>query len=354
MSWSFVRSCTEYMRRPRLGEGKHPNLYPSGGSAIITNQYGEQEVVGACRRATFFRYLPECYDFYADYADYQNLVEQIRREQQPPDQYMLWIWRAGELYEEYLVGLAKESGVFIAAQIPIYLPKYQVSGKLDLITVNPETGMKTITEVKSVYGHNSDHVIGQPTKHRKGVHGTPKDSNLIQIALYHWHFATKRPTEFEQSRLVYGARDTGRFAEYLIDTRKDNNDSKTHIYYTPIEPIDAAEVDSPITIDSILEQFEYVMNHIDTRTIPPRDYELQYSDEKIQQLYERKELGKGDSEKHARRLEQIAENVEREAAGKAPKKLNQPIVKGDWNCRFCNFAHLCYKEDGSPRTDLKI
>lgn len=339
MSWAFIQHATEYMSRPRLGDKKPPTLWPSEATAIITNQYGEQEVVGKCRRATFFRYLLDSYEFDRKFINYKPLVEELKGKSIPTDPYLQWIWRAGELYEEHLIGLAKASGVYIADQVPIYAPQWNLSGKIDLVVVNPDTGLFSAVEVKSVYGFNANFVLGTPTDRKKGQLGTPKDSNLMQIALYDWWYASEH-SGFEESRLVYGARDTGRFAEYAIKTPYDEEKSQYNITYEGLAPTDTSPTTSPITIDSILAQYKFVSDSLDNGKIPARDFDQQYSDEKIALLHSRGELSKADSERVAKRLEQIQQGKD---------KLNKQIEKGDFQCNFCQFAKVCYNENGTSR-----
>ncbi len=719
--WAFIRHMTNYMTRGGMGDKKPPTLWPSEASAVITNQYGEEEVVGKCRRASFFRYLLDSYKM--DPTQYQNfaaLVTELKENQSPPDPYMIWIWRAGELYEEHCIGLAKASGVYVDAQTPIYIKDFNVSGKIDVIVINPETGKYSAVECitpntlindrdrglveadkcvvgdtildqngipvqikrvfnrtvrntpvykfkskidgldctfseehpiwtsniqirrskgpkrqrqyivtnpqwkkakdvkegdyiavpvpklgdgiktldlgmyisdtattvrpytlereqhnahkipryvetdldffrflglytaegcasgsnltisfqsskeqhlidfcksyvkrifgipasernhgkldcrsvtfsstiladvmrnlaghlaqnkkfilplaemskeqvsafvdawmegdgcdtdrskrgytaspnlaqhvfqcliglgfepnlkkykqhhtsfgsgngiwrvqytptrdlklntmkspvldglkyykvrnvvvdiysgplinfevtgsntflaggivthncKSVYGHNSDRVMGSAYERRQGNMGTPRDSNLMQIALYQWWFATKDP-QFESGRLVYGARDTGRFAEYKIETTPygevDPTTNQSHVSYAGIAPNRTSTATSPITIESILAQYKLVSDSLAGGNIPPRDFELQYSDEKIEKMFHREQLGKVDAERVSKRLKQIEE-------GKT--KLNKQLEKGDFNCGWCQFKSVCYDKEGAPR-----
>lgn len=337
--WAFIQHVTDYMRRPRMGDPRAPTLWPSEATAVIENEWKEQEVVGKCRRATYFRYLIDLYAYSPQYAHYRPLVESLKLQMTPVDSYLLWIWRAGELYEEYMVEAARDSGVWIASQVQVYVPEINLSGKIDIVTVNPDTSKLSIVEAKSVYGHNGNYVLGSPGERKKGVLGTPKDSNLMQIALYDWWYADRR-AEFEESRLVYGARDTGRYAEYLVDTRLNPDTNITEIWYQGVAPVETQWVKSPITIDSIIQQYQYIQLCVDTGAIPDRDFELQYSDEKIAKLYERGELNKVETERVGKRLEQIKE-------GKA--KINKQIEKGDWQCSSCQFQKICYDQEGNPR-----
>lgn len=401
--WAFVEHVTQQLLRPRPGDSKHPTLWPSEASATYINDYGEEKATGKCRRAIFFRYLIDCYKFYDKYKVWKPLVERLQRESKPIDKYMLWIWSAGELYEEYLIRKSKESGSFANEQVPVYIKSHNVSGKKDIEVINPQTHKRSIVEAKSVYGHGATSVIGKkPTSRTPGTMGEPRDSNLMQTAIYHW-WSASMDDAYEESRLVYGARDTGRYAEYLVRTVEE--EGTIYIEWKPHHPYPGPWKRSHITINSILDAYSFVQQCVDGGRIPERDFDIKYTDEQLDTMYERDEFGKTDREKyekikarkeenawiesmqsfandddmiHAanqipellsaptrRLLEQFNafENMEGkynkvknklvEALRKTNKKKElQPLEKGDWQCRYCKFAPICYNNDGEPQ-DIK-
>jgi hypothetical protein len=337
--WSFLDHCTHYLTRPRFGDSKHPTLWPSEAAATIINDYDEEENVGKCKRAIFFRYMQANYEFYPKYSFYKLLYEQIKQKTIKPDKYTRWLWIQGDLYEEYLIQLSKESGVFISGQVPVYIKDYNVSGKADILVVNPETHKLSLLEAKSVYSHNATDVIGKPSERRQGKIGTPRNSHLMQIGLYHWWSASNNP-RFENSRLAYGDRGSGTYAEYYIYT--DKKDHKTHIYYGGISPNVSEPIRSKITIDSVLGQYKYVDQCLQTGEIPGRDYDLVYSQPKIDKLYNRGQLNKSETERYDKRKEYLE--------GKR-KRAIQPIVKGDWQCNYCKFKDICYVSTNKKHED---
>ena len=338
-NWSFLSHITASLKRPRFGQTKAPTLWPSEASAVVKNDYDEEVVEGKCRRATYFRFLTQCYSYYGDkYAMYQNLVETIRTEYIEVDNYLRWIWEQGNLYEEYCIQAAKKSGVYIAEQIQVYIPSHNVSGKVDLAVIDPTTSLYRAVEVKSVYGYGANSVLGTPGQRKLGRLGEPRSSNLMQIALYDWWYASKEE-EFGQSLLSYGARDTGRYAEYIIDTSEDE-DGLHRIKYSGVSPFETDQVTSKITIENILEQYKYVQDCVDSGEIPERDFDQRFDDEKLQILYDRGELSKADTSRFEKRKQQIEEGKSR---------IIKPVEKGDWQCRFCSYKTICYEEDGTPR-----
>lgn len=341
MTWSFIKHVTDYISRPRLGNQKAPTLWPSEAMCVVQNEYNETVNKGRCRRSVFFRYLKDNYYFSEKYSHYKCLVEEIETQAVEVDTYMRWIWIQGNLYEDYLLNKSKESGVYIADQTAVYIPSHNVSGKIDIVVINPETGKLSIVEAKSVYGFNANFVLGTPTQRRNGLLGVPKDSYLMQLGIYQYWYANKRE-EFEEALLVCGARDTGKFAEYKLKVEQDpdKENEEQYIWYSAHYPNSNEYVNSGISIDNILSQYAYIQNCLDSGTIPDRDFDKSYSDQKIKTLYDRNLLNKSETERVRKRLKQIEE-------GKA--KINKQLEKGDWQCNFCNFKKVCYDNNNEPK-----
>jgi hypothetical protein len=295
----------------------------------------------------FFRYVIANYHFYPDIHDHDELASELITHMTPPDRYMRWIWEAGKLYEDFIVEMAKQSGVYVESQIQIVIPGYNIVGKLDLIVRNPDTNGLVAEEIKSIYGYNANDILGTPGMRNKKLLGTPRESNMMQLAIYDWHLKT-RLKNLEASHLFYGARDTGRDAEFEVSTYQE--DGLTKIKYQGVYPYTVSPTVSKITIDNILANYNYVLHHFEKRVIPPRDYELAYSEEKINKLYERGELSKTDKEQHEKVKERLEENIARTASGQAPKKEIKGVEKGDWQCDRCNFRNFCYNSEGLPRS----
>lgn len=326
------------MGRQKLGDQKPPTLWPSEATAILINEHGEQVTEGKCRRATYFRYMLDSYSFHKEmYSHYETLVEKLKTETLPIDNYVRWIFKQGDLYEQSCLDFSKESGIYINDQTQVYIPSHNVSGKIDIVALNPATKKYSIVELKSVYGFNANSVLGTPGERKKGLLGTPRTAHLMQIGLYQWRYAHENE-RFEQARLVYGARDTGRYAEYIINIRLYDTDAgpQNYISYTGSCPNATEEVVTEISIENILEQYALVSKCLASGEIPDRDYDLEYSEDKIAKLFERKELPKADMERFEKRSKQLAE-------GKRPI---QPVKRGDWQCRLCRYRNVCYDQEG--------
>ncbi len=382
MTWSFIEHITESLRRKQVGDPKAPSHWPSEATAIV-----DGKVLGACRRKAFFRFLFDSWRYDPEsYTQWDWLVKQVDNAKTPDDPYMLWIWAQGELYEHYLVKQSQRSGVFADDQVRIYIRSHNVSGSIDIEALNPRTGKRVIVESKSIYADNADYILGRPGS---GKMGKPRDSNLMQIGLYHWWRASEDPA-FENSRLVYGSRDTGRYGEFEIRTV--DIDGVTFIEYAALAPHPGQWINSGITIDNVLENYALVADAVKSGIIPARDFSLRYSDEELHDEYINNQLSDTDREKYeqvmARREynrwvdsipglsdEELLAEAKKFAdelpkalrelldAGLEGKKLTSYITKlrkleakrefkqidkSDYQCRYCSYAGLCFDENGKP------
>jgi hypothetical protein len=337
MSWSFIQHATNHLAKPRFGEQKQPTLWPSSATAIVAGNF-----LGKCRRQNFLRYAKDNYAFSENYDHLKDVYDLVSANTIPPSVYSRWIWRAGELYEQYCIDLAKESGVYVAEQVNIYIPEFNVSGKIDFIVINPETHKYQIVEVKSIYGFNANSVLGTDSQRRDGIMGSPRESHLMQIGLYQSWYGNTNDDFAKEALLSYGARDTGKYGEFLVTVEKDQEDSKHYIWYQPNTPFNGPKINSGITIENILQNYKSVQDALlPGGIIPDRDYDLLYSQEKIEALYQDGKLTKTDTAQHEKRKKQIEE-------GK--KRIVKPVQKGDWQCRLCEYRNICYDEDSNPKT----
>lgn len=341
-TWTLSEHITAHFGNPRLGNMRPPALWPSEASAVIKSATGDLTVTGACRRSTFFRYVHANYTYDPKANEYYKpLVEKLEATKEAPDRYMQWIWAAGNLFEDFVVEQAKQSGVFIEGQTQVVIPSINLVGKLDLIVIDPSNDKPTGVEVKSVYGHQAKDVLGSSSSKKYGKLGKPRDSNLMQAAIYEWHLKKTIP-DFKM-RLFYGARDTGVFAEYSIDTIFENGEHS--IYYRGLAPVKTSIEKSEISIENIFAQYNYIQSHYESKTIPSRDYEILYSPEYVKKLNDAGELSKTNKEAYEKIEARKQENIELVEDGKKPKKELKELELGDWRCANCTWRNTCYDQD---------
>ena len=176
--------------------------------------------------------------------------------------------------------------------------------------------------------------MGTDSQRKKGILGQPRDSHLMQLGIYQWWYGN--PNNFDPGVLVYGARDTGRFAEYLVTVEHVEELGEDYIFYQGNAPCQTEKVNSGISMQTIMRNYKLILDSLEKQEIPPRDFYLSYTEEMIDALYEAGELNKTDTAQYEKRKKQIEEGKTR---------LVKPVEKGDWQCRLCEYQAYCYKED---------
>ena len=76
-----------------------------------------------------------------------------------------------------------------------------------------------------------------------------------------------------------------------------------------------------LTIDMMRERYYQQLENLKSDTPPPREYDLRYSDEKAERLFDAGEMSKTKKGNHEKKpLDDI----------------------GDWNCSYCDWKDECY------------
>jgi CRISPR/Cas system-associated exonuclease Cas4 (RecB family) len=159
-------------------------------------------------------------------------------------------------------------------------------------------------EIKTGYGYQFEkEVIGKPSKK-----GSPKYDHLMQVMLYLNYFKTT-----PLFKMVYIDRGNVARVEYNITLNKS----------TGAAIVDGRDFNKELTIPNILSRYNLLGKCLEDDTLPRRDYQLQYTDEKIRILYESNRLTKSDAKEY-----------------ESKKKINI----GDWRCSYCDYKDYCWKE----------
>lgn len=288
----FFKSIDGFLLReseiPRFSKGTY---WPSLASAKV-----DGKVFGACLRASWLHVhgAPDGVPL------------------RPAELHTIYSAESGKEWERYFIQKAKEVGIWVADDVEIFVPEYNLSGKIDAIYRDEETGELYIAEHKSHYGYYAKKQI----EGTRTIEGRPKHSHLMQTALYLWLF--KKNGVLDTARLLYHARDDNKHAEFVIELVEE--DGKQHIVVT--NPISKYKWTPPYTVDDILNRYLELDRHVKDETMPAPDYELYYSDEKAEALFKAGELSKSQWTKH-----QKGERA------------------GDWRCKYCKYVEVCYPKD---------
>ena len=259
--------------------------YPSSLSIQHINSYGEKIVEGGCNRFNYYRRRG---DSKTNKGGLSNML----------------VMKAGKAVEEIIVDYVKCMGIWRGNNVRFYDRIYNISGEIDIF-IDIDKNIDLV-ELKTGYGMYFDKdVLGVAWK-KKVSDGYPKIPHIIQSAPYLEKF--KEITN--RLRLCYFNR--GSFlhsGEFIITLEK-----------TGVICVDGKP--SIVTLRGIRDRILSLEDYIEQGKLPPRDYELKYSEAKVDALIE-----SGRKKKY----------------WKGNWKNNKGIV-GDWNCTYCDFKDKCWSE----------
>jgi hypothetical protein len=289
MAFSLIEFTDNFITRETLKFERQPHLYPSESSSIWLDEGEVRRVAGTCLRSTYFRYTGTA----------KPKKKEVHSE---------WIFSLGKAVEQILIEYYKQAGIWVANNIEFFWPEYNIKGEIDCILKDPETGEKCIWEGKSFYGYNTTKDLCGNSK----IVGKPKTQNLFQVSLYLYKFRDL----FPYAKLIYYARDSAKRAEFTI-TLQDEGPNQTRIFVNGIP-------DQRFYIQNILNRYKEAMQYIEMHQIPPRDYELVWDTDRIEEAKARGEISKSAYEDWQKGKDTI----------------------GDWTCRYCNYNAVCYNKTG--------
>jgi hypothetical protein len=283
----LIKSVDSFMEKPMpISPPRHHRGYhPSAASCIIKNEYDEDETIGKCQRANFWSH---------------KSVEKTN----PMNARGIRICTVGKQVESWEVLKYKEMGIWRGNNVKFYDTDNLISGEVDAFVEDVQTKNLIGVEIKTGYGYMfQSQVIGRPDRK-----GKPKLDHLMQVMLYMNFFK-----DVPLFKLVYIDRGNAARAEFNITIDKNTGGVK----------IDGQRYCERLTIPAILHRYEELGKCLEDDALPERDYELQYSKEKLQFLYDSSRLSKTDCKTFDR---------------------NGHVEKGDWRCSYCDYKDYCWKE----------
>lgn len=297
----FITSSSGLARR-------RPGLHPTEAS-VVTNLDGRRIVVGKCLRAAWYRSM------------------EVPRSGSASAGLMMKA-HIGKWDEEGLVDRWKKMGIWVDNNIKFYNKKFFLSGEMDCVIKNPETGKLIGVEVKSFYGHYANKMMTGGK--RPPQPGVPRDGHFLQSILYAWEYRNQLP-EF---RIYYVERGDGHRVEFRIGFDEDEN-GQHQVWWEQIPGkywnyFEAGKVMQPYTIEDIHARYKELIDRLARKDIPPKDFCETYTPEMVEWMWDHGKLGK----------------TKYEAFVKNPTK--NPC--GDWECSYCDFSEQCKLDELSGST----
>lgn len=287
-NYDLMKATDEHIVRPRFQAERERRFYPSEASVQIRDEHGDLVVHGGCLRASYFR-LSGAF------------------EGTPYDARTQWIFKQGDSVEAMLVEQWKQMGVWVENSVKFVDQENNISGELDAILAEPPSGQLYGVEVKSFYGYQAE---TQLFGNRK-IKAFPKMSQLLQTLVYLNYFEESLP----YFRMVYFARDSVKRRTFKIELQHEGP-----VKYPKVE----GEVVRSFTINDILDRYRRLQTHIDSNTVPPPDYELQFPAAKIRDYHDKGKISDSKFSKWE------------------SGKLKKHEHVGDWQCSYCRFKEVCW------------
>jgi Holliday junction resolvase-like predicted endonuclease len=292
--FELVKATDSYMTSQKFSLPRQRFFYPSEASVAWTDKHGVERKAGACLRSCYFRRKD---GFVAG----------------PNSAYTEWVFALGKKVEEILVEQWKRMGIWVANNVKFFDPIHGISGEMDVILQDPATNELVAVEVKSLYGY---YAVRNVINGTRTVTPAPKTSQLLQTLLY---VDFLKDHNISYAKLVYYARDSAARREFDISLIEDGTTGEKR-------PCIDGVADPRFTMNDIYSRYELLQEYLDNDVVPLPDYELAWSEEKIE---ERKKIG----------------DVTKSAYEKWQKGKEQI---GDWNCKpqWCPFSKYCWNDKG--------
>jgi len=250
----------------------------------------------------------------------------------------------GKAVEQAVIETMKIEGLYVDSAVPFQavLDGVPIAGEIDAVFLTEPCGTtRYVVEVKSHWGyHATKELFGKYLRLGKEP-GKPKDTYLMQIALYLYYFSRLPPDD--PRYLPFGAifvcdRGDGHFGVYDVwleeETKFLSEDERATChritYASPM--MDVPETSPPYTVQDILRQFRICQDALEKGTPPPRPHVAEYDKELVELRYEQGLISKSAYERWMR---------SHGPRGKGKERL------GDWQCRLCPWKSTCWEgEEG--------
>lgn len=293
---------------------KSKSLAPSAASTIVNTPAGTK-VVGACHRQQFYRIK----GFEPD-ADASVNID--------------WTLSAimGEKLHEMLVKLIDDFGFEMGLQRltqehNIYDPRINLSGRSDLIVWDHNLKEPIGVEIKSIGEYKAKKAMLQPI-----------DEHILQAVVY---------LDFYNKNIPQGQKKINKWYIWYI-SRTENWSIKAKDHNSPFQMMwdFCIQLDNGVpiiqmadgttqklldfSVNKIYDRYNQLNEYIYKDIIPPRDYDIYYSEEQITALYTTNQI----------QTKATKETIEKWLKKGAPAgKLK--VVLGDSECMFCEYKQLC-------------
>lgn len=242
------------------------------------------------------------------------------------DPRLYWVWQFGRTFENDSNFLTQSAGVLAGKSLRFRNEKTKIpiSGEMDGICSFRDPNGK---EVKYVIDYKT---TGGNYEGNSGLLGNlkktpfPKIENMLQLMIY----LDYDPENLKFGKLVYMIRDRLERTEFTIrlDRSVPSVIANVKAAIAGREDILKAQSRSypQYSMAEIYRRYNLVADFYEANKLPPRDYAIEYTDERAEKLWSFGKLSNSAFENH---------------------KKKKGDKAGDFQCRYCKFQKQCWEID---------
>ncbi len=307
---------------PSFSSTKKSQFFHPSSVSVETDKNGYHQVIGACLREQYYRITNTAVT---------NSIE--------PD-YMISAMlgdKASALIVELIDTHGFKMGLQrLAVELSFYDPRINVSGRTDIMAWDYLLNEPVGIEIKSVGKYKADLCIDKPD-----------DCHVMQSMLYLDYYRTYMPPEQKCPNKWY-IWYISRSESWAVKGKKHGSDmTMLWDFYITMDEEGIPTVHTAtnairrpdLKLSNIHDRYLKLATALSNNTIPNRDYDYQYSEEKLAQMFKLDLL--------TRKIDK--EKIEKWIKKGAPEgKLN--LDMGDFECRNCAYRDECWglKSNNTP------
>lgn len=313
------------------GTHKSAGLSPSSSSAVVVDPVtGGTFVLGTCQRKTWYKIM--------------GYPEEVS----VPDARMERIMAMGDVIsQKFVYEPAKRAGIWAGDEISFYDPDNLLSGRLDMMAYLPGTIEKCGVEVKSMSAYMDIPWIKSGQRGFKYLE--PRYYDLPQVMSYmQWwlQYGVRYWSIYYMTRDMTSNMFCFEWANVPKEAKRPGDDAFLKVHSSE------RTWDLPwLTWGQIRKRYDSLKVNIKNKTIPPRDFELEYSNATL--LSMASNAGKGSQFVDMNNTD--SEKVQTRFRAESKKtKSNNPedhapyLSKGSYGCAYCPYKKMCWTGLGGP------
>jgi len=315
---------------PPVRDIRHQTAYyPSSASCITVDpDTGLRKAIGSCLRKQWYAIKG------VTPTDPGDSANQLKKEM-------------GGVIQALIEDKLKAAGLWMASETRIWIPKYKLSGRIDSWVWDPKTLDRGGAKVPIMVEFKSTGRFQEPgtIKLSKGKL-LPKDEHVAQVLPY-LDFYSQYPGYFhgEPVRCIVFVigRDSMEWCEHVVFLGGSGHFGmplKEEDRYAIVQNQAGTFQLKYITLKGIYNRWLQLTEFLRQKQIPDRDYELQYSNDKLAKLVGAGQLSKTDVGKIAK------------AQKGDPEGKGCWLPKGDWQCGWCDWKTHCYQGIKHKQPDI--